>query len=92
MLYAGTECIALQTFWNEVPYKLVLLYSTKLLSLRREASVRMQPAHNAHAIPTSHLILHFQAYARSAKTWRLGASIQLFFAFFVPKMHIFAVF
>jgi hypothetical protein len=60
--------------------------------LRREASVRMQPAHNAFLIPTTHLILLFHDPARSAKTWRLEASIQLFLAFFVPKMHIFAVF
>ena len=90
---AGTECIRLLQHRNEVPYVYAADFTrTKPLPLRREASVRMQPAHNVFLIPIIHLFTYFQAHARSAKTWRLGASTQAFFRFFLLKNALFCCF
>ena len=92
MLCTGTECIVLQTSQNEVPQLSTFLYSTKLLSLRREASVPMQLGTQRFLNLSPIITLCFHTYARSAKTLRYGASIQLFFAFFLRKLHIFPLF
>ena len=94
MFYAGTECITVATAQerSSILYTLLILLAQNYFTLRREASVRMQPAHNVCPIPTLHLILYFHAHARSAKTWRLGASTQAFFAFFLLKNVLFCCF
>ena len=92
MLCTGTECITLQTSQNEVPHLYTFLYSTKLLSLRREASVPMQPGTQLILNLPPIITACFHISARSAKTLRKGASIQLFFAFFLRKLHIFPLF
>ena len=93
MFYAGTECIRLLQHRNEVPCVYATIFTAQnYFTLRREASVRMQPAHNVFLIPTLYLNVYFQAHARSAKTWRLGASIQAFFRFFLLKNVLFCCF
>ena len=94
MFCAGTECSCVANTGERSSHAVYAadFTCTKPLPLRREASVRMQPAHNVFLIPITHLILHFQAHARSAKTWRLEASTQAFFRFFLLKNAYFCTF
>ena len=93
MFCAGTECIRLLQHRNEVPCVYMAIFAAQnYFPLRREASVRMQPAHNVFLIPTSHLNVYFHTPARSAKTWRLEASTQAFFRFFLLKNTHFLLF
>ena len=94
MYIAGTECLRAATALerSSILYTLLILLAQNYFTLRREASVRMQPAHNFFLILITHLFAYFHTSARSAKTWRLGASTQAFFRFFLLKNALFCCF
>ena len=84
---------ALQTLGNEVPMLYTsLIYLHKTLPLRREASVRMQPAHNAFLTSSHHCNTIISHLCTECKNVALGGVDTSFFSLFSTKKCAFLLF
>ena len=97
MFYAGTECIRLLQHRNEVPCVYMAIFTAQnYFPLRREASVRMQPAHRAFLIPSHHCNTIISCPCTECKNVALGGVDTSFFSLFSTKkctfLHFFTAF
>ena len=85
------SALQLQTLGNEVPmlYTLLILLAQNYFYLRREASVRMQPAHNSFLILTPHCNTIISCPCTECKNVALGGVDTSFFSLFSTKKHAF---
>ena len=94
MFIAGTECSNVANtgersshavYFTHLLAQNIYLYDAKRLCV-------CSPHTSTFQLPHIIRILSFHAHARSAKTWRLGASTQAFFRFFLLKNAYFCTF